>query len=291
MMSEQFNKGKQLIVAIILGILTYWLFAQSFLNIAPHVQRFYDVDMSIVNIAVSLTSLLTGVFIVVAGGLSDKIGRVKITYAGLILSILGSIALIISHAPLLLLVGRVLQGLSAACLLPATIALINSFFHGEERQKALSYWSFGSYGGTGLASLFAGMIATFIGWRWIFVLSIIFSILALILLKGIPESKDESAHNKKFDIIGIIIFVIMMLSINIVITQGDRIGWLNPIIVILIAIFIVTLIAFYIFEKRQNEPFIDFSLFSNNIYIGTTLANLMVNMDIGSLALFNMINI
>ena len=38
-MSEQFNKGKQLIVAIILGILTYWLFAQSFLNIAPHVQR------------------------------------------------------------------------------------------------------------------------------------------------------------------------------------------------------------------------------------------------------------
>ena len=50
---------------------------------------------------------------------------------------------------------------------------------------------------------------------------------------------------------------------------------------------LVTLIAFYIFEKRQNKPFIDFSLFSNNIYIGTTLANLMVNMDIGSLALFN----
>ncbi len=242
-MGEQFNKGKQLIVAIILGILTYWLFAQSFLNIAPHVQRFYHVDMSIVNIAVSLTSLLTGVFIVVAGGLSDKIGRVKITNAGLILSILGSIALIISHAPILLLLGRVLQGLSAACLLPATIALINSFFQGEERQKVLSYWSFGSYGGTGLASL--------------------------------------------FDIVGIIIFVVMMLSINIVITQGDRIGWLNPLILILIAIFIVTLIAFYIFEKRQDEPFIDLSLFSNNVYIGTTLANLMVNMDIGSLALFN----
>ena len=79
----------------------------------------------------------------------------------------------------------------------------------------------------------------------------------------------------------------MMLSINVVITQGDRIGWLNPLILILIAIFIVTLIAFYIFEKRQDEPFIDLSLFSNNVYIGTTLANLMVNMDIGSLALFN----
>ena len=118
-------------------------------------------------------------------------------------------------------------------------------------------------------------------------LSIIFSIIVLILLRGIPESKDESAYNKKFDIVGIIIFVVMMLSINVVITQEDRIGWLNPLILILIAIFIVTLIAFYIFEKRQDEPFIDLSLFSNNVYIGTTLANLMVNMDIGSLALFN----
>ena len=115
--------------------------------------------------------------------------------------------MIISHAPLLLLVGRVTR---LICSMPtsATIALINSFFHGEERQKALSYWSFGSYGGTGLASLFAGMIATFIGWRWIFVLSIIFSILALILLKGIPESKDESAHNKN-----LILLVSLFLSL------------------------------------------------------------------------------
>ena len=65
-MSEQFNKGKQLIVAIILGILTYWLFAQSF-EYRTTCSTFYHVDMSIVNIAVSLTSLLTGVFIVVAG--------------------------------------------------------------------------------------------------------------------------------------------------------------------------------------------------------------------------------
>lgn len=102
-------------------------FAQSLLNIAPHVQHDYKIDMSVVNIAVSLTSLLTGVFIVVAGGLSDKLGRVKMTNIGLILSIIGSLALIISNMPILLLTGRVLQGLSAACLLPSTIALINQF--------------------------------------------------------------------------------------------------------------------------------------------------------------------
>ncbi|MCT1926851.1 MFS transporter [Staphylococcus pasteuri] len=286
-MSGNYKKGNQLILAIILGILTYWLFAQSLLNIAPHVQNDYHVDMSIINIAVSLTSLLTGVFIVVAGGLSDKIGRVKVTRAGLVLSILGSISVIITNMPFFLLTGRVLQGLSAACLLPATIAIINSFFSGEERQKALSFWSFGSYGGTGLASLFAGVVATYVGWRWIFILSIIFAFIAMILLRGTPESKDETAHNKKFDIMGIFIFVIMMLSINIVITQGTKLGWLNPVIIGLIVVFIITLFAFYIYERKQREPFIDFTLFSNKIYIGTTIANLMVNTEIGVLALFN----
>ena len=109
----------------------------------------------------------------------------------------------------------------------------------------------------------------------------------MILLRGTPESKDESAHNKKFDIMGIFIFVIMMLSINIVITQGTKLGWLNPVIIGLIVVFIITLFAFYIYERKQREPFIDFTLFSNKIYIGTTIANLMVNTEIGVLALFN----
>lgn len=286
-MSNVYPKSKQLIIGIILGILTYWLFAQSLLNIAPHVQRDYGVDMSIINIAVSLTSLLTGIFIVVAGGLSDKLGRVKMTQIGLVLSILGSISLIISRLTLLLILGRALQGLSAACLLPSTIALINQFFEGEERQKALSYWSFGSYGGTGFASLFAGVVATYVGWRWIFILSILLALIAMLLLKGTPESKDHSMESKHFDIPGIIIFVLMMISINIVITQGSKLGWTSPIILILTAVFIITLVSFYIFEQRITKPFIDFSLFANKIYIGTVVANLLVNTVIGSLALFN----
>jgi len=84
--------------------------------------------------------------------------------------------------------------------------------------------------------------------------SIIFAVIALILLRDMPESKDESAHNKKFDIIGIIIFVIMMLSINVVITQGSRIGWFNPIIMILIILFIVTIMTFYILKKDNVNP-------------------------------------
>lgn len=284
---QAFKPGTQLIVAIILSILTYWLFAQSFLNIAPHVQKDYNIDMTVVNIAVSLTSLFTGIFIVVAGGLADKLGRVKMTRVGIILSIVGSISVIISSIPALLIIGRVLQGLSAACLMPATIAIINQFYHDEERQKALSFWSFGSYGGTGIASFFAGLVATFFGWKWIFVLSIILSFVALYLFRGVPESKEPGAKNMKFDVVGITIFLIMMLSINVVTTQGTRLGWLNPITLTLDAIFVISVFVFYFYERQKHQPFIDFSVFSNKTYIGTVSANFLLNTVIGSLALFN----
>lgn len=92
-----FSKG-QLITGIMLSILTYWLFAQAFLNIGPMVQQTYPVSPDIINISVSLTSFVTGVFMVVAGKISDRIGKVKMTKLALILSILGSLSLIVSKS-------------------------------------------------------------------------------------------------------------------------------------------------------------------------------------------------
>ncbi|MEJ7445651.1 MFS transporter, partial [Staphylococcus hominis] len=88
--------------------------------------------------------------------------------------------------------------------------------------------------------------------------SIIFAFIAIILLRGTPESKDRSSDGKRFDVIGIIVFVIMMVSVNVVITQGSKIGWLSPIILTLMIIFVLTLFIFYFYEQRQRHPFIDF---------------------------------
>lgn len=84
MKNETYVGGNKLLLAIVLSILTYWLFAQSFLNIGSLVQQTYMTNDAIISIAVSLTSLFTGVFMVAAGGTADKYGRVKIMRVGLI---------------------------------------------------------------------------------------------------------------------------------------------------------------------------------------------------------------
>lgn len=66
------------------------------------------------------------------------------TYIGLALNIIGSLCLIIAPVAWLLLVGRALQGLSGALIMPSTLAIINEYYIGKERQRAVSYWSIGS---------------------------------------------------------------------------------------------------------------------------------------------------
>src|SRR6185436_607571 len=80
----------KLLFGMILGVLAFWLFAQTTLNIAPAMAADLNVATSVMNIAVSITALFSGV-IVVVGGLADRLGRVKILMWGFLFSIVGSV--------------------------------------------------------------------------------------------------------------------------------------------------------------------------------------------------------
>ena len=82
--------ANRLILGIVLAIVTFWLFAQTTLNVAPTMREELRISESLNNIAVSITALFSGIFIVVAGGLADRLGRLKITYFGKMASSLGA---------------------------------------------------------------------------------------------------------------------------------------------------------------------------------------------------------
>ena len=74
--SKQFRGDNKLLIGIIIGVLTFWLFAQSLVNVVPTLQSSFNTDMGTINIAISLTALFSGLFIV-GGDIADKLGRVK----------------------------------------------------------------------------------------------------------------------------------------------------------------------------------------------------------------------
>ncbi|WHZ06182.1 MFS transporter [Neobacillus sp. YX16] len=287
MMETSYKGTDKMITGIVFGVITFWLFAQAMVNVVPAVQKDLGISSGTLNIAISLTALFSGMFIVAAGGLADKIGRKKITYLGLILSVVGSLCLVVAQGATLLIIGRIIQGLSAACIMPATIALMKAYFEGKDRQRALSFWSIGSWGGSGVCSFAGGAIATYMGWRWIFIFSIVFALLAMWLIKDTPESKAEGTGAFKFDYSGLAIFIVTMLALNVFITFGGDLGWTSPTSIIAAIVTIIGAFVFFKVEKRKEIALIDFSLFKNKPYAGATYSNFLLNAVAGTLVVAN----
>jgi MFS transporter, DHA2 family, multidrug resistance protein len=283
--SGSYHGGNRLIIGVVLAVLTFWLFAQTTLNISAVMRADLGISESLNNIAVSITALFSGIFIVIAGTLADRLGRVRLTNAGLGLSILGSLLIAISPSGtfLLLMAGRIIQGLSAACIMPATLALIKAYFAGSERQRALSFWSIGSWGGSGICSLFGGLVASSLGWRWIFWMSIAVAVLSYLLIKGTPESRIPSGEHKPFDWAGFVAFIVAMVAVNVVIGQGSALGWLSSIVIGLSIVFAIAATVFFVVESDNPASFVDLSLFQNKAYSGATLSNFLLNGAAGTL--------
>lgn len=279
--SSGFQGNDKLLFGIIMGVVAFWMFAQTTLNIAPDMQRDLGISANLMNIAVAITALFSGMFIVVMGGLADRIGRVKIVQLGFVLSIVG--ALLIGFAPEgalavpFLMLGRVIQGISAACIMPASLALVKTYWDGAARQRAVSLWSIGSWGGSGLCSLFGGLMASTVGWRWIFFACAAVSLAGMLMVRGTPESKVASSGDSKNDWGGILTFMVTMVALQIVVTQGARLGWSSVPVLVLAAVAVVVGFLFLRFERRADKPFIDFALFKNPIFTGATISNLMLN--------------
>ncbi len=286
-MSTSYQGTNKMITGIVFGVITFWLFAQSMVNVVPAIQEDLGISLGVLNIAISLTALFSGIFVVAAGGLADKFGRKKMTYFGLLLSIIGSLCLVFANGAALLIIGRIIQGLSAACIMPATIALMRTYFEGADRQRALSYWSIGSWGGSGVCSFAGGAIATSMGWRWIFVFSIVFALLAMFLLKDTPESKVVPKGPSRFDVTGLVVFVFTMIGLNVVITRGADFGWTSPLTISLIAATVIGMLFFIKIETGKLHALIDFNLFKNKPYTGATISNFLLNAVGGTLVVAN----
>ena len=279
-----------LLLGLVLAVLTFWLFAGTVGTVAPEILDSINseterVSAQQMNLAVSLTALFSGLFTVVMGGLADRTGRVRMAVVGLLAMILGNVLVVLAAGVValpLLLVGRAVQGFAAACIMPSTLALVKTYWDGAGRQRAVSMWSIGSFGGAGSAAVFGGQVASTVGWRWIFLVSIAVCVVAILLIRGTPESRVAGGH-RAFDGIGLAIFMITVLALMIVLIFGTQLGWTSAVTLALAAVAVLGGAAFVLWERRQAVPFIDFALFRNTTFTGAVVSNFILNGTMGLL--------
>src|SRR3712207_5846216 len=132
--------------------------------------------------------LFFGGFLLLAGRLADLLGRRRMFVVGLALFTLSSLGCGLAGTPAVLLVARAAQGLGAAIVAPAALAIISTTFRGgPERNLAMGVWTAVAAGGGAAGLVFGGLITDRLGWEWIFFVNVPLGVagiaLAFILLE------------------------------------------------------------------------------------------------------------
>lgn len=271
------------LLAMCIGVSIYWLFALSMGPLLPSIAQDLGVKVADLALPMSLAGLVSGIFIMPAGGLADRIGRLRMTRAGLFVGLAGMLLCGMANSLELLIAGRALQGLAAAIIMPATLGLVKVYYDDDSRPRALSYWSMATFGCASVSSIFGGLVATSMGWRWAFLLAVPAVLAAFWMLRAAPESTVAGGKKAPFDGLGFGVLVIGLLSLNLFVSKGNTWGWTSVNALVALGVFVLMLLIFIPVELRHAMPIADLSLFQRKVFTGSVLANLCINTLLGIL--------
>ena len=162
----------------------------------------------------------------------------------------------------MLIGARALQGLGAAFISPAALAIISTTFkEGSDRAKALGVWAAIAIGGSAIGLVLGGALTQAFSWPWIFFINVPVGIAVFFLsTQLVPESKDETAH-RSFDVPGAITVTGGLMTLVYAIVQTEQKGWGSTTTIVTFVIAVALLVGFVLIELRAKAPLVRLSIF------------------------------
>jgi EmrB/QacA subfamily drug resistance transporter len=252
----------------------------------PEIQRdlhagFTEMQWVIDAYTVALAATLLG-----AGALADRLGRRAVFAAGLALFTVCSTLCGLAGSALVLDLARGVQGIGAAAMFAASLAVLAHEFQGQARGFALGVW--GAITGVALAvgPLLGGLVVDGLSWRWVFLVNVPIGVaLVATTLRTLPESRDER-HGRPLDLAGMALFGTASLLLVVGLIRGNDDGWdSGPILAALIGSASL-FVAFGLAERRAPAPMLPLSLFRIPAFTGTAVVAFTQSVAIYPLLLF-----
>ncbi|MEU6409380.1 MFS transporter [Microbispora sp. NPDC046933] len=266
------------------------------------VQFMVSVDLSVVNLglpriaaglgfsAVGLTwvihayALTFGGLLLLGGKVADRYGHKRVLLIGLAVFGLASLAGGFAQEPGHLVAGRALQGIGAAALSPAALALLTvTFPSGKARVRAYGIWSAVNAAGGALGVLIGGVLTEYAGWRWVMFVSVPMTAVALALAWRGVTAAPPPAPGGRPDVPGAVLATAGMTLLVFGVVRTDQYPWTSPVTLTTLLIAAALLAAFVHVERATTrDPLIRLGLLTNRSVAGANSYNLLLGAAMAS---------
>lgn len=204
----------------------------------------------------------------VAGWLADTYGRRRIFLIGLALLTASSVACTLAWDGTSLIAFRIAQAIGGGLISPTSMAIITDLVPSRQRGKALGIWGMGMMLAPSFAPVISGwIIDTLDDWRLIFFMGVPIGVAGLILaFLVIPRDENREHPRAPFDAAGALLLTTSLSALLIPLSQGDRVGWDDPLLRGSFVLSVLTFAGFVWRELHTPHPMLDLSLFRSSTF-------------------------
>ena len=232
-------------------------------NVAlPTLQRRFSASASDLQWIVDGYLLVFAAALLTMGTLGDRFGRKRALQGGLVLFAGASAAVLLASTANQLIALRVVMGLGAALIMPATLSIITNVFPREERGRAIGVWAGTAAIGIGLGPVTGGLLLEVFSWQSVFLVNVPVALVALILgLWLVPDSRDPKPGT--FDLVGAALSAAALLAFVWAIIEAPSRGWTSTTVLAGVIAAVLLAAGFILWERRTASPMLNLEYFRN----------------------------
>jgi DHA2 family methylenomycin A resistance protein-like MFS transporter len=212
------------------------------------------------------------------GGLSDRLGGKPVFLTGLAVFTVASAGCGLAPSAGALISARLVQGLGAALMVPASLALLRAAYPDPgSRARAFGVWGMIAGIAAGAGPALGGVLVSTAGWWWVFFVNIPFGVLGFLLTtKYVPAPAPvESRH--RLDLPAQVIGALCVAGLTSALIEAGPRGWASPVVLGGLGVFVLALPVFLLLERRARAPMLPLELFANRRFSASAVIGVLLN--------------
>src|SRR5947208_8560330 len=241
-------------------------------NVAlPSIQRDLHASISALEWTVNAYTLTFAVLLVTGGRMGDIFGRRTMFLFGVVVFALSSAFIGFAPTQEVLVIGRAVQGIGAAFMMPATLSIISDAFPPQERGRAIGMWAGVSGLALAIGPVVGGALTEYVSWRAIFFLNLPVAVGAVAVTLFAARNSSDRTVERRIDYPGIATLSVSLTALVLALVEGKSWGWGSAAFVSLLATSAIGLVAFVLIETHRKNPMVDFKFFKSRQFAGANL--------------------